>query len=189
MPDTCRVAAGRMRGGCRTLDGATPEESWTEPAAARRSAGGTRRRTTVQAGGRGASRSGSALAVAVRRGPSLRKLSKRKIKRNLVQPIDSPRHGMLRWLLHQEQGFLVQRQRVAAGLALAATSLGLASGAAASETVTYTYDALGRLVTTTRSGTVNNGQSSTVSYDRAGNRTNYTVSGAPAPPPSPPPPS
>ena len=45
----------------------------------------------------------------------------------------------------------------------------------ASETVSYTYDARGRLVQVTRSGTVNNGVSSSYSYDRADNRTNVTV--------------
>lgn len=50
--------------------------------------------------------------------------------------------------------------------------------ASASETVTYTYDALGRLVAVQTSGTVNNGQDVTISYDAAGNRTNYTVTGA-----------
>lgn len=52
--------------------------------------------------------------------------------------------------------------------------------ALANETVTYTYDALGRLVTVSSSGTVNNGQSVATSFDPAGNRTNYTISGAAA---------
>lgn len=51
----------------------------------------------------------------------------------------------------------------------------------ASETVTYTYDALGRLVATSHSGGVNNGLQTGVSYDPAGNRSNYTVSGSPPP--------
>lgn len=45
----------------------------------------------------------------------------------------------------------------------------------AAETITYTYDALGRLVQVTRSGTVNNGASATYGYDPANNRTNVTV--------------
>ncbi len=66
-------------------------------------------------------------------------------------------------------------------------------GAHATETVTYTYDAQGRLVQSVISGTVNNGQTSSTSFDAANNRTNYNVSvaGAPTPPPppsSPPPP-
>ena len=53
-----------------------------------------------------------------------------------------------------------------------------ASTAHASETVTYTYDALGRLVAVAHSGTVNNGQQTTYTYDSADNRTNVTTTGA-----------
>lgn len=58
----------------------------------------------------------------------------------------------------------------------------------ASETTTYSYDALGRLVATNRSGSVNNGVVTSIAYDAAGNRSNYSTSGAPPPPPPPPPP-
>jgi YD repeat-containing protein len=51
----------------------------------------------------------------------------------------------------------------------------VAAPAAASETITYQYDALGRLVQVTRSGTVNNGASATYTYDPANNRTNVTT--------------
>ena len=57
----------------------------------------------------------------------------------------------------------------------------------ASETVTYSYDAQGRLVQSVISGTVNNGQTSSTTFDAANNRTNYAVSlsgGTPPPPPS-----
>lgn len=55
----------------------------------------------------------------------------------------------------------------------------------ATETVTYSYDAQGRLVQSVISGTVNNGQSSSTAFDAANNRTNYTVSlSGGAPPPS-----
>lgn len=47
--------------------------------------------------------------------------------------------------------------------------------ASASETITYTYDALGRLVQVSRSGTVNNGASAAYTYDPANNRTNVTT--------------
>jgi len=49
------------------------------------------------------------------------------------------------------------------------------ASAYASETITYTYDELGRLVKVAHSGTANNNASSCYSYDRANNRTNYTV--------------
>jgi hypothetical protein len=44
--------------------------------------------------------------------------------------------------------------------------------AGASETITHTYDARGRLVQVTRTGTVNNGVSASYLYDKADNRTN-----------------
>ncbi|APR51330.1 hypothetical protein BRX40_01805 [Sphingomonas koreensis] len=46
------------------------------------------------------------------------------------------------------------------------------SSANAGETVTYTYDALGRLVSVSHSGGPNSGVSSGYAYDAAGNRTN-----------------
>ncbi|HMJ92525.1 MAG TPA: Ig-like domain-containing protein [Allosphingosinicella sp.] len=64
----------------------------------------------------------------------------------------------------------------------------------ASETTSYKYDALGRLVEQSSTGTINNGQKTQLCYDPAGNRSTYTVAGvgAPAPPPpacpAPPPP-
>lgn len=51
------------------------------------------------------------------------------------------------------------------------------SPAQASETVTYTYDALGRLTASTTSGGPNGGVSAGTSFDPAGNRTGYNVSG------------
>ncbi|HEX6377212.1 MAG TPA: hypothetical protein VFZ91_15980 [Allosphingosinicella sp.] len=53
----------------------------------------------------------------------------------------------------------------------------------AAETITYTYDAKGRLVKVERSGTVNNGVKAEYSHDKANNRTNVTVTGSPNPPP------
>lgn len=50
--------------------------------------------------------------------------------------------------------------------------------ALASETVTYTYDELGRLVRTSQTGSVNNGVITDIDYDEAGNRTNYEVTGS-----------
>ena len=65
---------------------------------------------------------------------------------------------------------------ISAGFLLAAAP------GSASETVTYSYDALGRLIQVSRSGTVNNGASETYSYDPANNRSNVTVSSGPVPP-------
>ena len=63
-----------------------------------------------------------------------------------------------------------------------AATLGIAalSGTAgASETITYTYDAKGRLVLVTHSGTVNNGVVANYTLDHADNRKNIKVTGAP----------
>lgn len=60
----------------------------------------------------------------------------------------------------------------------------LVSGTAqAAETITYTYDARGRLVQVQRTGTVNNGVNTTYTVDKADNRTNKTTTGSPNPPP------
>lgn len=58
-------------------------------------------------------------------------------------------------------------------MALAAA---LSSAAWATETVTYTYDANGRLVKAVHTGTVNNGSQSAISYDATDNRSTF-VSG------------
>ncbi len=55
--------------------------------------------------------------------------------------------------------------------------------AAAQETTTYTYDALGRLARVARSGGPASGANSAYSYDAAGNRTNVKVTDAPVQPP------
>lgn len=67
---------------------------------------------------------------------------------------------MLRWL----------------GSLLAICCLSLNS-AHATGTVTYTYDALGRLIAAESSGAVNDGQTVTTTFDAAGNRTSYAVDG------------
>lgn len=63
-------------------------------------------------------------------------------------------------------------------LVIGACALLLAPAAAAQETTTYSYDALGRLKTTSTSGGQNDGTVNQVEFDRAGNRTNYTTTGA-----------
>lgn len=55
--------------------------------------------------------------------------------------------------------------------ALAALLL-LPSAAIATETITYTYDARGRLVKVVHAGTVNNNNQACYKYDKADNRTN-----------------
>jgi hypothetical protein len=55
----------------------------------------------------------------------------------------------------------------------------LGAAAYAAETVTYTYDARGRLVQVVHTGTVNNNVVSNYSYDKADNRINKTTTGAP----------
>lgn len=68
---------------------------------------------------------------------------------------------------------------------LASTALAIFAPAAAeaAETITYTYDARGRLVQVARSGTVNNGVTTSYTIDKADNRTNKSTTGSPNPPP------
>src|SRR5262245_31053927 len=70
-------------------------------------------------------------------------------------------------------------RRLVAALACIVAGLLIAfSAVTASETITYTYDELGRLVPVQSSGSVNNGEAVATTYDPAGNRTNQTVTGA-----------
>jgi hypothetical protein len=55
----------------------------------------------------------------------------------------------------------------------------LGAAAYASETITYKYDARGRLIQASHSGTVNNNVLTNYAYDKADNRTNKTTTGAP----------
>lgn len=57
---------------------------------------------------------------------------------------------------------------------LAATLLGSSASGLAAETITYSYDARGRLVQVARSGTVNNGVVTSYQFDRADNRVSKT---------------
>jgi hypothetical protein len=65
---------------------------------------------------------------------------------------------------------------------LGLVSLGIAAAAVASETITYTYDARGRLTKVVRSGSVNNNVSATYAYDKADNRTTVNVVSPNSPP-------
>lgn len=65
----------------------------------------------------------------------------------------------------------------------AAIAVALVAGtASATETITYTYDARGRLVKVERAGTVNNGVITTYTIDKADSRTDKTTTGSPNPP-------
>lgn len=65
-----------------------------------------------------------------------------------------------------------------AAVAVMAAQL-LASAAYSAETITYTYDARGRLVKVVHSGTVNNGVQTAYEHDKADNRTKVKTSGVP----------
>lgn len=67
---------------------------------------------------------------------------------------------------------------LAASASLLALSIGMAPPLMATETITYTYDAQGRLVKVDRTGTVNNGASTEYTHDKADNRTKVKTTGA-----------
>lgn len=54
-------------------------------------------------------------------------------------------------------------------------ALVISTAADAAETITYTYDARGRLKQVVRAGSVNNGATATYTLDKADNRTNVSV--------------
>lgn len=53
----------------------------------------------------------------------------------------------------------------------------------AAETITYSYDAKGRLVKVVRTGTVNNNVTVEYEHDKADNRTRLKTTNSPNPPP------
>ena len=74
----------------------------------------------------------------------------------------------------------MNKRGAAAKVVLAAISVSvLPVMAIAAETITYSYDAKGRLVKVERSGTANNNVKAEYSHDKADNRTNVTVTGSP----------
>lgn len=70
----------------------------------------------------------------------------------------------------------MRQVKVAIGCAL----LGSSVAAWSSETITYTYDAKGRLVQVVRTGGPGNGTQQTYTHDAAGNRQHVVVTGAPS---------
>lgn len=74
-------------------------------------------------------------------------------------------------------------QRFAQIACIAIVAALVAGSASATETITYSYDAKGRLVKVERSGTVNNNVKAEYVQDKADNRTNVKVTGSPNPPP------
>ena len=62
-------------------------------------------------------------------------------------------------------------------LTSAALAVGLlcSTAASATETITYTYDARGRLIKVVHTGNVNNNNQACYKYDKADNRTNVTT--------------
>lgn len=71
---------------------------------------------------------------------------------------------------------------LSAGTAIA---LAFSSPAQTAETITYKYDAKGRLVEVKRSGTINSNVNTTYQHDKADNRKNVTTTGSPNSPPPP----
>jgi hypothetical protein len=72
----------------------------------------------------------------------------------------------------------IARVTLAAAFVVAVPALALAS-----ETVTYTYDAKGRLVKVEHKGDINDGVKVEYKHDKADNRTKVKVTGSPNPPP------
>lgn len=70
-------------------------------------------------------------------------------------------------------------------LLAALPALEFAMPAVASEMISYTYDAKGRLVKVARSGSVNNGVTTDYEHDRADNRSRVKVTNSPTPAPTP----
>jgi len=78
------------------------------------------------------------------------------------------------------------RARATFSLAVLATAMLFGAASIASETTTYSYDALGRLTSSTLSGGPNDSRRTGTCFDRAGNRLRYDIAtSAPAVCPTP----
>src|SRR5438128_2445131 len=82
----------------------------------------------------------------------------------------------------REEACVESRNRWIAALCAGALIVA-AAAATASETITYNYDARGRLVQVNHTGTVNNNVVTNYIYDKADNRQTKTTTGSPNPPP------
>lgn len=69
--------------------------------------------------------------------------------------------------------------RLSGFVALLTISVAAPFSAHAGETVSYSYDAKGRLVKVVHTGTVNNNVQTTYTHDKADNRKNTTTTGSP----------
>ena len=69
------------------------------------------------------------------------------------------------------------------GTAFGFFCLALTTPSISAETITYSYDAKGRLVKVVRTGTVNNNVTVEYEHDRADNRTRLKTTNSPNPPP------
>jgi Bacterial Ig domain len=82
--------------------------------------------------------------------------------------------------------------RLCASIATSVMATAIGCQVGANETISYSYDAKGRLIQVARSGSINDGSSTAYSYDNADNRKALSVSNSSAPPaptpPTPPPP-
>lgn len=65
---------------------------------------------------------------------------------------------------------------------IALTIAALAATAMATETISYSYDARGRLIQVKHSGSVNANVTANYTYDKANNRTNLNVASPNSPP-------
>jgi hypothetical protein len=75
------------------------------------------------------------------------------------------------WAESARRSVMTGRRRALFALSI----LSLTAAAWATETITYSYDARGRLVKVVRTGDVNNNVSADYKYDKGDNRTNVNV--------------
>jgi uncharacterized protein involved in exopolysaccharide biosynthesis len=74
----------------------------------------------------------------------------------------------------------MKRRWIASTVCLGVLAAGMAYAA---ETITYKYDAKGRLIEVKRTGTVNNNVQTNYTHDKANNRKSVVTTGSPNPPP------